>query len=186
MKDCNSSYIDGKWICASKGKDHTIVNPANEEPIATISVGNAADVDCAVSAAKRAFNSYSETSPAQRQKLLQRIIETYKAKSEEMAETISLEMGSPISLSRKAQVPAGLAHLSEAARVASKFKFEELQGSTLMRKEPIGVCGLITPWKLADEPDCMQGAGARGGLHHGAEAERVCSPLGASVRSDSG
>jgi aldehyde dehydrogenase (NAD+) len=77
---------------------------------------------------------------------LHRIIEVYQAKSDEMAETISLEMGAPISLSRKAQVPAGLAHLSEAARVLAQFKFEEVKGSTLMRKEPIGVCGLITPW----------------------------------------
>jgi aldehyde dehydrogenase (NAD+) len=78
--------------------------------------------------------------------LLRRIIEVYKAKSAEMAEAISQEMGCPISLSRAAQVPAGLGHLSEIVKVLGQFKFEELKGSTLMRKEPIGVCGLITPW----------------------------------------
>ncbi|MGO9085481.1 MAG: aldehyde dehydrogenase family protein [Terriglobales bacterium] len=146
MKDCRKFYIDGKWVNPLQGTDLTVTNPANEEPIATITLGSAADVGIAVAAAKKAFTSYSETSPEQRLALLRRIIEVYQAKSSEMAETISLEMGAPISLSRKAQVPAGLAHLSEAARVLEHFKFEELQGSTLMRKEAIGVCGLITPW----------------------------------------
>jgi len=146
MKDCRQFYIDGKWVNPANGTELTVTNPANEEPIAAIALGSAADVAIAVAAAKKAFTSYSETSPEQRLALLRRIIEVYRAKSNEMAETISLEMGAPISLSRKAQVPAGLAHLAEAARVLEHFKFEELKGSTLMRKEPIGVCGLITPW----------------------------------------
>ena len=78
--------------------------------------------------------------------LLQRIIEVYQPKIDEMAETISQEMGAPMSLSRAAQAPVGLWHLSEIVNVLGRFKFEELKGSTLMRKEPIGVCGLITPW----------------------------------------
>jgi aldehyde dehydrogenase (NAD+) len=99
-----------------------------------------------VAAAKRAFESYSEVSLLERLALLRRIIEVYRSKMEEMAMTISQEMGAPISLSRKAQAPAGLGHLMEIAKVMEHFKFEELKGSTLMRKEPIGVCGLITPW----------------------------------------
>ena len=99
-----------------------------------------------MAAAKRAFDSFSETTVEQRLALLRRIIDVYKAKSEEMAEMISLEMGAPSSLSGKAQVPAGLGHLLEAARLLEHFQFEEIKGSTLMRKEPIGVCGLITPW----------------------------------------
>src|SRR5271157_2246851 len=146
MKDCRQFYIDRKWVNPANGTELTVTNPANEEPIAAIALGSAADVAIAVAAARKAFTSYSETSPEQRLALLRRIIEVYRAKSNEMAETISLEMGAPISLSRKAQVPAGLAHLAEAARVLEHFKFEELKGSTLMRKEPIGVCGLITPW----------------------------------------
>ncbi|SPF40231.1 3-succinoylsemialdehyde-pyridine dehydrogenase [Candidatus Sulfotelmatobacter kueseliae] len=146
MRDCRQFYIDGRWVNPAEGMDLTVTNPANEEPIATIKLGSAADVAIAVAAAKKAFTPYSETSPEQRLALLHRIIEVYQAKSNEMAETISLEMGAAISLSRKAQVPAGLAHLAEAARVLEHFKFEELKGSTLMRKEPIGVCGLITPW----------------------------------------
>ncbi len=146
MKDCRQFYIDGKWVSPSEPKDFTVTNPATEAAIATISLGSKADVDRAVSAAKKAFVSYSESTPEQRLALLRRIIEVYKAKSDEMGQTISLEMGVPLSLARKAQAPAGLGHLAEAARVLEHFQFEELRGSTLMRKEPIGVCGLITPW----------------------------------------
>ncbi len=146
MKDCRKFYVDGKWIDPDHAHDLLVINPATEEPVATISLGSAADVGKAVIAARKAFEAYSETTVEQRLALLHRIIEVYKSKSDEMAETISLEMGAPLSLSRKAQAPAALGHLLEAARVLSHFTFEELKGSTLMRKEPIGVCGLITPW----------------------------------------
>jgi len=146
MKDCREFYIDGKWVSPTKAHDFNVVNPANEQPIATISLGTAADVDKAVAAARKAFESFSEASVDARLALLQRIIEVYQAKSEEMAETISQEMGAPLSLSKAAQAPAGLGHFLEIVKVLKQFKFEELHGSTLMRKEPIGVCGLITPW----------------------------------------
>jgi aldehyde dehydrogenase (NAD+) len=146
MKDCRQFYMDGKWVDPTEAHDFSVINPANEEPIATISLGGSADVDRAVFAAKRAFESYSETSPEERLKLLRRISEVYQSKIDEMADTISQEMGAPSSLARKAQAPAGLAHLLEIVKVLEHFKFEELKGSTLMRKEPIGVCGLITPW----------------------------------------
>ena len=146
MKDCRHFYIDGKWVSPAKAHDFVIVNPATEQPIATISLGSAADVDKAVAAAKRAFESYSETTCDERLAILRRIIEIYRSSVNQMAESISLEMGAPISLSRAAQAPAGLAHFSEMVKVLGQFKFEELKGSTLMRKEPIGVCGLITPW----------------------------------------
>jgi len=146
MRECRHFYIDGKWVSPTKASDFQVINPANEIPIATISLGGAADVDKAVAAAKRAFEACSETSPHERLAFLERIIDVYKSKIDEMAETISLEMGAPLTLSRAAQAPAGLAHFSEIVKVLRHFKFEELQGSTLMRKEPIGVCGLITPW----------------------------------------
>src|SRR6202167_1380627 len=146
MKDCRQFYIDGKWVSPSKAHDFEVINPANEQPIATISLGSSSDVDKAVAAAKSAFESYSEATVEERLALLRRIIEIYKAKSEAMAETISREMGCPISLSRAAQAPAGLGHLLEIVKVLEHFKFEDLKGSTLMRKEPIGVCGLIPPW----------------------------------------
>lgn len=146
MTDHREFYIDGKWVSPLKCSDFAVVNPATEEPVASISLGSAADVDMAVSAAKKAFAAWSETSRSERLALLQRIIEIYQAKNQDMAAIISREMGAPISLARKAQVPAGLAHLAEAARVLETLSFEEVRGSTLMRKEAIGVCGLITPW----------------------------------------
>jgi len=146
MKDSRMFYINGGWVSPAKASDFEVVNPATEEPIATISMGNAADVDKAVAAAVRAFEAYSATTVEQRLALLHRIIEVYKAKSEEMAQAISQEMGAPITLSRKAQVPAGVGHLAEMVKVLGQFQFEELKGTTLMRKEAIGVCGLITPW----------------------------------------
>jgi len=146
MKDCRQFYIDGQWADPAKAHDFPVVNPATEEAIATISLGSGSDVDRAVAAAKRAFESYSETTPGERLELLRRVLEVYQSKMDQMAETISQEMGAPISLSRKAQAPAGLAHLAEIVKVLEHFKFEELRGSTLMRKEPVGVCGLITPW----------------------------------------
>jgi len=146
MKDCRQFYIDGKWIGPTRPHDFQVINPATVEPFATLSLGSVADVDNAVAAAKRAFESYSETTLDNRLAFLQRIIEAYQSKSEEMADTISREMGAPLSLSLAAQVPAGLRHLSEIVKVLGYFRFEELKGATLMRKEPIGVCGLITPW----------------------------------------
>jgi aldehyde dehydrogenase (NAD+) len=146
VKDCRQFYIGGSWVNPTHARDFVVVNPATEEPTATISLGGAEDVDTAVEAAKKAFESYAETTVETRVALLQRIIEVYKARAEEMAETISKEMGAPISLSRAAQVPAGLGHLLEAVKLLGKFKFEDLQSTTLMRKEALGVCGLITPW----------------------------------------
>ena len=146
MKNCRQFYINGKWIDPAEVHDFTVVNPANEEPIATISLGSATDVNRAVAAARRAFETYSETTVEERLALLRRIVEVYQSKTQEMAQTISEEMGAPVSLARKAQAPAGIAHLLETVKVLEHFKFEEFKGSTLMRKEPIGVCGLITPW----------------------------------------
>ncbi len=146
MKDCRQFYIDGKWVNPAKPNDREVINPANEEPVAMISLGGAVDVDRAVAAAKSAFQLYSETSLDQRMALLQRVIGAYQTRAEEMAEAISQEMGAPIEFSRAAQVAAGLAHLSQIVKVLEQFQFEEFKGSTLMRKEPIGVCGLITPW----------------------------------------
>ena len=146
MKDCRQFYIDGNWVNPTEARDFTVINPATEEAIATISLGSASDVDKAVAAAKQAFDFYSETTPDERLAFLRRIIENYQSRMGEMAEAISLEMGAPLTLSRAAQAPAGLAHFKEIVRVLENFKFEKLKGSTLMRMEPVGVCGLITPW----------------------------------------
>ncbi len=146
MKDCRQFFIHGEWVHPEKPHDFEVINPATEEAIAIISLGSAADVDKAVSTANQAFESYSETTVEERTSLLRRIIDVYKAKSDETAEAISMEMGAPLVFARKAQVAAGLGHLLEAVKILEHFQFEQVKGSTLMRKEPIGVCGLITPW----------------------------------------
>jgi aldehyde dehydrogenase (NAD+) len=146
VRDCRQFYIGGKWEAPVKTSDFQVINPSNEEPIATISLGSSADIDKAVAAAKDAFPAYSATTVAERLALLHHLIDVYTSKINEMAETISREMGAPLTLSRSAQAPAGLAHLLEIIKVLGSFQFEERKGSTLMRKEPIGVCGLITPW----------------------------------------
>ena len=146
MRDCRQFYIDGEWVGPNEAHDFTVLNPANEEPLATISFGSAVDVDKAVSADKKASESYSLTTPEERLALLRQIIATYQSRMDDMAETISEEMGAPVSLSRAAQAPVGLSHFLEVVRILEYYEFEQLQGSTLMRKEPIGVCGLITPW----------------------------------------
>jgi aldehyde dehydrogenase (NAD+) len=146
MNDCRQFYIDGKWVNPTKAHDFQVINPANEQPVATISLGAPADVDKAVAAARSVFVSFSETTVPERLALLEKIIEVYRSKMDEMAETISLEMGAPPWLAKAAQAPVGLAHLTEIVKVLGSFKFEERKGSTLMRREPIGVCGLITPW----------------------------------------
>jgi len=146
MRDCRQFYIDGKWVSPAQPHDFEVINPASEEVVGRISLGTATDVDKAVAAAKRAFESYSETTLEERLTLLGRITDVYQSRSDEIAETISLEMGAPISLARAAQAPSGLRHFIEIVKVLEHFPFEELKGTTLMRKEPVGVCGLITPW----------------------------------------
>jgi aldehyde dehydrogenase (NAD+) len=146
MKDFRQFYIAGKWTPATIAHDLEVINPATEQPIATISLGSSADVDEAVASARAAFSSYSETTVPHRVSLLEKIIEIYKSKMGEMAETISMEMGAPEWLAKGAQAPAGLAHFTEIVKVLRTFQFEEPKSSMLMRKEPIGVCGFITPW----------------------------------------
>jgi aldehyde dehydrogenase (NAD+) len=146
MRDCRQFYIDGRWVSPAKAHDSEVTDPSNEQPIAVISLGSSNDVDKAVAAARRAFTSYSETTVAERAVLLEQIIKIYRSKMDEMADTISTEMGAPHWLAKSAQAPVGLAHLTEIVRVLGTFQFEERKGSTLLRKEPIGVCGLITPW----------------------------------------
>jgi len=160
MKDCREFYIGGKWVAPVHARDFAVENPATEERIATISLGSAADVDRAVVAATKAFESYGESSVEERLKLLRRIIEVYQARMGEMAETISEEMGAPIWLAKAAQAPAGLAHFVEIVKVLEKFSFEELKGTTLLRKEPVGVCGMITPWNWPMNQVCCKVAPA--------------------------
>jgi aldehyde dehydrogenase (NAD+) len=139
-------YIDGQWVDPLGKQTIEVINPATQEPIATIALANAQDVDRAVAAARRAFESFSQTSVGDRLGLLDRIIATYQARMPDIAATVSQEMGAPMSLAAAAQAPCGIAHFMNARAALEKFSFEEQQGNHLIAREPIGVCGLITPW----------------------------------------
>lgn len=146
MRENTQFYINGEWVDPVTPKTLEVINPATEEACATISLGSEADVDKAVAAAKAAFESFSRTSRAERVELLESCVEAYKKHYAEIAEAIRLEMGAPSSLAMTAQAYTGQGHLEEAARVLKDFQFEEDLGAHRIFKEPIGVCGLITPW----------------------------------------
>ena len=146
MTEWGEFYIDGESVAPITGRKVPVINPATEEAMGAVALGGAEDVDRAVAAARRAFDSYSQTTVEERAALLKKIVEIYQARMEEMATAISQEMGCPLSLARAAQAPSGVAHLMEIIKVLERFQFEERKGATLMRQEPIGVCGMITPW----------------------------------------
>lgn len=139
-------YIDGKWVDPVTPKTLDVINPANEEPIGKISLGSKADVDKAVKAARQAFETFSRTTKEERLALLQKILEVYQRRYGEFAETISLEMGAPMWLSKAAQAATGVAHLNQAIKILKDFQFERVQGTTGVVYEPVGVVGMITPW----------------------------------------
>ena len=147
MIDKRQFYINGAWVNPAKANDYPVINPSTEEQCAVISLGDQADTDAAVAAAKAAFDGWSQTSKAKRTKLLQNLLEIYKARSEEMAQAMSAEMGAPIDLSRNQQVGAGSWHLDGFLKAFEKFEFDEdFTASEMTLREPIGVCALITPW----------------------------------------
>lgn len=146
MRDYTKFYINGSWVEPSETNTLGVENPATLEQCATISIGSNADVDNAVAAAKAAFETFSQTSVEERAALLDKIAEIYMSRIGEIAEAIREEMGAPISLASTAQAYAGLAHITEAAKILRNFSFSEDLGAHRVVKEPIGVCGLITPW----------------------------------------
>ncbi|MEL6245771.1 MAG: aldehyde dehydrogenase family protein [Pseudomonadota bacterium] len=146
MKEYLQFYINGEWVDPVEPRTLDIENPATEEPFARISVGTEADVDRAVAAAKAAFPSFSHTSIDERSALLDKITAGIAARKGELAEAISGEMGAPGWLANAAQVPAGMGHFATMSQILREYEFEERRGSTILRKEPIGVCGFITPW----------------------------------------
>ncbi|MFN0184542.1 MAG: aldehyde dehydrogenase family protein, partial [Aquabacterium sp.] len=139
-------YINGAWVDPVTPKTLDVINPATEAVVGQISLGSAADVDLAVRAARAAFASFSQTSVDERVALLERIIAEYQKRYADMAAAITLEMGAPVVLAQKAQAAMGIGHLQSALAVLKNYHFQEQRGSTLIAKEPIGVCGLITPW----------------------------------------
>ncbi len=146
MKDTTKFYINGQWVDPATPKTCDVINPATEEAFATISMGSAADVNKAVAAAKAAFPAFSRTTREERMALLQKIMGVYQARYDEIAETISKEMGAPIWLSKAAQAATGLGHFAKTLDILKDYTFEEDRGQTRIVREPVGVCGFITPW----------------------------------------
>ncbi|GAB7004957.1 aldehyde dehydrogenase family protein [Nocardioides sp. AN3] len=146
MDHARHFYIDGKWVDPYGTRTLPVINPATEQEIATIPLGDVLDVDIAVAAARAAFTTYSQTSVEERVALLQRVAEVYGRRAEEIGETISREMGAPRRLAVDVQAAVGPIHLDKAITALQSFRFEHEMGSTLVIREPIGVCALITPW----------------------------------------
>ncbi len=146
MREMLKFYIDGKWVDPVKANPVDVINPATEESCGRISLGSAADVDLAVAAAKRAGPGYAATTREQRIQLLESILAEFAKRHDEIAEAIMDEMGAPWGLAKGAQAGSGPQHIKAAIRALKTFDFEERNRTTLIVKEPIGVCALITPW----------------------------------------
>jgi acyl-CoA reductase-like NAD-dependent aldehyde dehydrogenase len=147
VRNCTRFYIDGQWVEPAAPRTLDVINPATEAVAGTISLGSKADVDRAVAAAQRAFETFSRTTREERMALLSGIIEAYRGRMDDMAQAISEEMGAPIAtVARPLQAPSGLGHFRVALGVLKDFEFEKMQGTTQIVREPVGVCGLITPW----------------------------------------
>jgi len=149
MEDKKNFYIDGQWVSPLESRTFEVINPANEEPCAAISLGGKKDVDAAVGAARKAFESWSFTSKDERLALLEKLYEIYKKNWDKMAKTISLEMGAPIDFSTQLQTGTGANHIKSFKNILKDFEFEKVlneEKNQTILYEPKGVCALITPW----------------------------------------
>jgi len=147
MSNHRQFYINGQWVDPAVPNDLDVINPSNEEVCATISLGDQADTDAAVAAAKAAFGNFSQTTKSQRLEMLGALAEAYGARGEEMAHAISLEMGAPIDMAKSQQVGAGIWHFQGFLDALEDFEFETRYTDTEIHAyEAIGVAGLITPW----------------------------------------
>ncbi len=150
MIENRNFYINGTWTAPAQTRDHHVINPSNEEPCAVISLGDQADTDAAVAAASAAFSGWAATEPAERARYVQAILAQYEARSEEMAEAISIEMGAPIDMARSSQAPCLPWHLEGFLEAFDHVDWIKPLGphapNDRISMEPIGVVGLITPW----------------------------------------
>ena len=149
MHDKREFYINGKWVKPSKANDFEVINPSNEETFAIISLGFKEDTNAAVKAAKIAFVKWKEASKEERIELLEKLLKIYKKRFDEVSNAISIEMGAPIDWSSSAQTASGQSHLEDFILRIKNFNFEkhfDSKSNNYINYEPIGVCGLITPW----------------------------------------
>ena len=160
MQSYLKQYIDGEWVESEGGRRYEVIDPASEQPVTAVTLGTAADVDKAVAAARRAFETWSQTTVGERQALLGRIIEEYKARIPDLAKAISAEMGAPIGLASAAQAPTGLAHFAATLKALGEFTFSEQVGRATVVHEPLGVVAMITPWNWPLNQICAKVAPA--------------------------
>jgi aldehyde dehydrogenase (NAD+) len=146
MYNCARNYINGEWLNSTSGNVHDIINPATEESIGKVSFGTEEDVNSAVAAARAAFEGFSLWTVEQRLELLGRIVDAYKIRWNDIAAAITAEMGAPAAFAQRAQAGSGLGHLKAAIAALQEMELEETVGNSTVLKEPVGVCGLITPW----------------------------------------
>ncbi len=149
MIDKRKFYINGKWVKPNNENDFHVINPSNEDPFAIISLGNKNDVDIAVKAAKDAFISWSKVDKDIKINLLEKLLQLYKSRWNELTEIMSNEMGAPLDWSSSAQTSSGFDHINDFIKRLKEFEFEknfENNSNNYIAYEPIGVCGLITPW----------------------------------------
>jgi aldehyde dehydrogenase (NAD+) len=147
MFDKRKFYINGQWAAPLSPSDLDVINPATEKSIAVISMGSAVDIDRAVAAAKAAFPAFSQTSVSQRLVLLEKLLDIYKQRYDEMAHTITLELGAPTTMAHEQQADVGVGHLQGFIDALRELQLREtLPNGDVLVREAIGVCGLITPW----------------------------------------
>ena len=146
MTEYDKLYIDGAWVPSTGTDTIEVVNPSTEQVIAAVPAGTPADVDRAVAAAKAAFETWGQTSPEERGKYVQAIAEGLAARSEEIAQTISDELGMPLMWANMIQAGLPAGNMAGYVQILDEFAFEEQVGNSLVVKEPVGVVGAITPW----------------------------------------
>ncbi len=146
MYDRTRFYIGGEWVAPLDGRDFPVVNPATEQVIGRISLGSAADLDRAARAARAAFPAWAATSLDERRALIGRIIEVFRRRYDDVAAAISDEMGAPLAFAKRSQARLGIGHLATVLEVLADFPFTEDRPGLRLVREPVGVCGFITPW----------------------------------------
>ena len=146
MRDELNFYINGEWVESDSSETIEVVNPANEEIIGHVTAGSKQDINSAVKAANEAFKSFGQTTKKERIEYLEAIIKEYENRYQDFVETITLEMGAPTWLSNRAQASTGIKNFNETLDALKIYEFEKPEGDYLLRKEPIGVIGMITPW----------------------------------------
>ncbi|NIZ13180.1 aldehyde dehydrogenase family protein [Phaeobacter sp. HF9A] len=142
----NRFFIGGAWVAPQGTGTASVINPATEAELCRFPLGNGADVDAAVAAARAAFPAWSRTAPEQRAAPLSRLAALIEERLELFAQCLTLEMGAALDYARATQVPLAVAHIKTAVEVLSEFKFITPRGQTAITREAIGVCALITPW----------------------------------------